>query len=112
MSPGSQETGSLGQPPEPAEPVLSLRLYVAGDAPNSALARANLAACLASHPGTRYNLEIVDFLREPARALADGVIVTPTLVKLEPRPVQRIIGSLRETVKVLAALGLSGAQHV
>ena len=86
--------------------MLTLRLYVAGDAPNSLEARANLTALLRGQPADQYRLEIVDFLREPQRAISDGVLVTPTLVKLEPEPSQKIIGTLRERPKVLAALGI------
>jgi circadian clock protein KaiB len=57
-------------------------------------------------------LEVVDFLREPQRALADGVIVTPTLVRLAPLPMRKVIGTLRDTLTVLAALGLPEARHV
>ena len=92
-------------------PVLTLRLYIAGDAPNSSEARANLAAILEQHGSDRYELEIVDFLREPQRALSDGVIVTPTLVKLAPPPVRKIIGTLRETPNVVTALGLGTPRH-
>ncbi len=91
--------------------VLSLRLYVAGDGPNSCEARANLTNILDARPDTRYELEVVDFLREPKRALMDGVIVTPTLVRLLPLPVQKIIGTLRETRTVVAALGIAERQH-
>jgi circadian clock protein KaiB len=87
--------------------VLSLRLYVAGDGPNSTEARANLQTMLERRPGARYVLEVVDFLREPQRALMDGVIVTPTLVRLTPLPIRKIIGTLRETPTVVAALGLA-----
>lgn len=93
------------------EPVLTLRLYVAGDSPNSSEARANLEALLAGRPAEPYELEVVDFLREPQRALSDGVIVTPTLVRLAPLPVRRIIGTLRERLKVLAALGIEDPHH-
>ena len=96
----------------PDEDVLSLRLYVAGDGPNSREARANLATILEDHPDTRYHLEVVDFLREPQRALADGIIVTPTLVRMSPPPRQKIIGTLRDTVKVLAALGIEEPRRV
>jgi circadian clock protein KaiB len=82
------------------------RLYVAGDAQNSAQANANLTAlCLAHLPG-RHEIEIVDVFREPKRALADGIFMTPTLVKLAPSPVRRIIGTLSQTQPVLQALGL------
>ena len=94
------------------EQMLTLRLYVAGQAPNSLEAQSNLTAILEKELGGRhYHLEVVDFLREPQRALRDGVIVTPTLVKIAPPPISRIIGTLRETLKVIHALGLAGAQH-
>lgn len=93
------------------ESVLSLRLYVAGEGPNSCEARANLAAILDTRPESEYRLEVIDFLQEPQRALMDGVIVTPTLVKLGPPPLRKIIGTLRETAMVLAALGMSEPRH-
>ena len=48
----------------------------------------------------------VDVLREPKRALADGIFMTPTLLKLAPAPVQTIVGSLSQTEPLLQALGL------
>jgi circadian clock protein KaiB len=83
---------------------LLLRLYVAGNAPNSLRAIANAKALCAAHFGLRYDLEIVDLLKDPKRALADGIIVTPTLLKLSPLPVQRVIGNLNDTNQVLQAL--------
>jgi circadian clock protein KaiB len=93
------------------EDVLSLRLYVAGDGPNSMEARANLASILQAHPEARYELEVVDFLKEPLRAMRDGVIVTPTLVRLAPPPERKLIGTLRETATVIAALGIGEVRH-
>ena len=84
-------------------PQLSLRLYVAGNAPNSVLAIANINAICAAH-FEGHELEIVDLLKSPLRALADGIIVTPTLLKLAPLPVQRVIGNLSDTAQVLLAL--------
>ena len=95
-----------------AAEMLTLRLYVAGDAPNSREARANLDAILKGHARDRYELEVVDFLREPQRAMRDGVIVTPTLVKLTPLPIRKLIGTLRETPVVLSALGIPEPKHV
>jgi circadian clock protein KaiB len=85
---------------------LVLRLYVAGDAPNSAAARVNLRRVLASQDPASYVLEIVDCLRQPMRALQEGVLVTPTLGRVEPEPTQTIIGSLSDSARVLQALGL------
>ena len=84
---------------------LLLRLYVAGNAPNSTRAVANAKAICEEHFASDHDLEIVDLLEHPGRALADGVIVTPTLVKLLPLPVERLIGNLSDTDQVLVTLG-------
>jgi circadian clock protein KaiB len=43
-------------------------------------------------------------LKYPRRALADGVVVTPTLIRLLPLPVQRVVGDLSDTSQVLSTL--------
>jgi len=79
---------------------LQLRLYVAGHAPNSLAARASLTAiCESLAPGT-HALDVVDVLEQPQRALADGIIVTPTLVRFWPLPEQRLVGSLSDPLLV------------
>ena len=77
-----------------------LRLYVVAGAPNSIAARANLAAVLAPVGAEHYALEIVDCITDPHRALKEGVLVTPTLVKLAPEPTQTIVGSLSDRKSV------------
>jgi circadian clock protein KaiB len=88
-----------------------LRLYVAGGSPNSALARANLDAALSHLPKAAVTLEVVDVLHHPERGLEDGVLVTPTLIRLAPGPEQRVIGNLRDRNALLAGLGIKAAGH-
>ena len=82
------------------------RLYVAGDAQKSAQALVNLNALCREHLPDRHDIEVVDVFREPERALAEGIFMTPTLIKLAPSPVRRIVGTLSRTQPVLRALGL------
>ena len=82
------------------------RLYVAGDAPNSTQAQANLIALCQTHLPDRYAIEIVDVLKTPMRALKDNVLMTPTLLKLSPAPVRRVVGALSQMQTVLDTLGL------
>jgi circadian clock protein KaiB len=83
-----------------------LRLYIAGRAPNSVRAMANLdAICREYLPGNP-PAEIVDILTEPLRALEDGVLVTPTLLRLSPSPAVWIVGDLSQKSQVLLALGI------
>jgi circadian clock protein KaiB len=85
------------------------RLYIAGDAGNSALAIQNLnSICRANLPG-QFEIEHVDVFQEPERALADIIVMTPTLLKLSPKPMCRIVGTLSESKSVLSALGLAAA---
>jgi circadian clock protein KaiB len=86
--------------------MFKFRLYVAGDALNSAQALANLTALCLEHLPDRHEIEVVDVVREPKRALVDGIFMTPTLVKLAPSPVRMIVGTLSQTQSVLQALGL------
>ena len=86
--------------------ILKFRLYVAGDAQNSGEAIANLAAICRAHLPDRHEIELVDVFLEPKRALADGILMTPTLIKLTPAPVRRIVGTLSQLAPVLHALGL------
>jgi circadian clock protein KaiB len=86
--------------------MFKFRLYVAGDTQNSEQAVANLTAfCLANLPN-QHQIEIVDVMLEPKRAMADGIFLTPTLVKLAPPPVRKIVGTLSQTQSLLHALGL------
>ena len=85
---------------------LLLRLYVAGDGPNSAAARSNLRALLAPMDPTSYAVEIIDCMDDPMRALEEGVLVTPTMIRCEPTPVVTIVGSLSDATGVRDALGL------
>jgi circadian clock protein KaiB len=90
-------------PADSGHPRLRLRLYVAGVAPNSLRAIANARAMCEAHFAD-HALEIVDLMIEPERALADRVIVTPTLIKLAPAPQVRVIGDLSDAGKLRMAL--------
>jgi circadian clock protein KaiB len=83
---------------------LRLRLYIAGDAPNSVRAVANLRAICDEHFAARHQIEVIDLLENPERGLTDGIIVTPTLLKLAPAPMQRMIGSLSDITQVVGTL--------
>ena len=87
--------------------VVMLRLYIAGDAPNSTQAIANLEAICREHLKGGHKLEVVDVLKHPLRAMKQGVRVTPTLEKLSPGPIANVVGNLSDKLKVLVALGLA-----
>jgi len=84
---------------------MTLRLFVAGDGPNSREAVANLKAIRTRcAPSLDVEIEIIDVLQEPLRALEYGVFVTPTLTAFNT-PVVSIVGTLADHGKVMRALG-------
>lgn len=83
----------------------SFRLYVAGESHNSMRAIANLTALCDERLKGRHRIEILDVFGEPGRALADRIVMTPTLIVVEPSPIRRIIGTLENADSVAVALG-------
>jgi circadian clock protein KaiB len=83
-----------------------VRLYVAGEAPNSVAAIANLRLALAHCAEAAVEVETIDVLEDPDRALRDGVLVTPMLVKVAPLPERRILGNLRDRDTLFSVLGI------
>ncbi|HSJ55096.1 MAG TPA: circadian clock KaiB family protein [Anaerolineae bacterium] len=100
---------SNGAPTPGTDTRLVLRLYIAGRGPNSVRAMANLDGLAETYGRDGFEIEIVDVLAEPQRALRDHVLVTPTLVKLAPPPTIQIAGDLSEGYRVIHALGLDPA---
>jgi circadian clock protein KaiB len=86
--------------------LVMLRLYIVGGAPNSVQAIANLQAICREYLTDGHRLEVVDVLEHPGRAMAEGVLVTPSLAKLSPLPAANVVGNLSDKAKVLLALGL------
>ena len=83
-----------------------LRLYVAGQTPNSLKAFANLKKICEEHLAGQYRIEIVDLLENPTLARGDQILAVPTLVRKLPEPVKKIIGDLSNTDRVLVGLDL------
>jgi len=82
------------------------RLYIAGNSPNSVRALANLYAICRKHYPESHRIEVIDVLKEPIRALAEAILVTPTMVRVSPRPELQIIGNLSDEEELFRALGL------
>ena len=83
-----------------------LRLYIAGTTPHSMRALRAIIDLCEDQLGTRYELEVVDVYQQPSRARSDQISALPTLIRLEPKPVQRFVGDLSNPVRILRALGL------
>lgn len=83
-----------------------LKLYLSGHSPRSRDAIESLRSLCEARLGDDYTLEVVDVVADPEAAEADNVIATPTLVRVSPAPVRRVIGDLSDEHKVAWSLGL------
>lgn len=83
-----------------------LKLYVAGNTPNSVRALKTLKNILEVEFQGVYALKVIDVLKNPQLAEEDKILATPTLAKVLPLPVRRIIGDLSDREKVLIGLDL------
>ena len=83
-----------------------LKLYVAGVTPRSQAALKNLENILDEDYKGVYSLKVIDVIKQPQLAEDDKILATPTLIKILPPPVARIIGDLSDREKVLLGLDL------
>ena len=83
-----------------------LKLYVAGNTPNSMRALKTLREILEKEFKGVYALKVIDVLKNPQLAEEDKILATPTLAKILPPPVRRIIGDLSDRERVLIGLDL------
>ena len=92
--------------------IFKFRLYVADNLLNSAKAHKKLAALCQTYLAGRHEIEIVDALSEPQRALKDGISMTPTLIRLWPRPSLTTVGAIHQTQVAAEVLGVDDAGSV
>jgi circadian clock protein KaiB len=90
---------------------LVLKLFICGSSPRAELAVANLRHICDNDLHGDYSLEVIDVLEQPDLAEEAKVLATPTLIKLLPPPLRRIIGDLSDTEKLLVGLEMGRSTH-
>jgi len=73
-----------------------LKLYVTGKGSLSVQALVTVRRICEDELGGRYQLEVIDVLKQPGRAEEAGIEATPTLCRERPEPVRRIVGNFSE----------------
>lgn len=83
-----------------------LRLYVSGSTQRSLRAIANIKALCEEHLAGRYELEVIDIYQQPELASQEQLLAAPTLMKVLPLPLRRLVGDLSDEDRVLVGLNL------
>lgn len=87
-----------------------LCLYVSGTTVLSSRAIVNTRKLCEEHLAGRYDLEVVDILRNPKLAAGEQIVAVPTLIKKSPAPSRRFIGDMSQTDRLLLGLDLRSSE--
>lgn len=83
-----------------------MQLFISGSTARSQRAIGNMLRICEEHLPGRYDYEVIDVYQNPEATRELQVIATPTLVKLSPEPLRRIVGDLSDEERVLSGLNL------
>jgi len=83
-----------------------LKLYITGHTPTSERALENLKRIAEQEMKGEYEIAVIDILENPQLAEDERIIATPTLIKVLPAPLRRVMGDFSEKEKVLLGLGM------
>ena len=105
LSADPADQGALTEANEGTE-LWELRLYIAGQSPKSVAAFANLKKICEEHLAGRYTIQVIDLMKHPQLAAGDQIVAIPTLVRMLPEPLRRVVGDLSNTERALVGLQL------
>jgi hypothetical protein len=89
MPVNERENGSVGDKVR-----VRARLFIAGDSPNSRIARENVKLLQKKLEAYVLEVDIVDVAVSPEKAIQHAVFVTPALQIVEPEPGALVYGNL------------------
>ena len=95
-----------GSPTRAGEPSGQVRLYIAGSTPNSLRAQQNLrdATDAMTDAVAHLNIEVIDVFKGPKKAIADGILVTPTLIARYAGKRVMMVGDLSDAAALRSVL--------
>ena len=88
------------------DPVWQLRLYVMDESPKSKTALANLKKFCETYLKGHYRIKVIDLLKQPQLAKGDQILAVPTVVRMLPKPVRKVMGTLSSLDPLLVGLDL------
>ena len=79
----------------------NLRLFISSQNDSAEKTLSNLHQLLEERLTNPYTLKVIDVAKNPEQAIIHRVITTPTLIRVSPGPVKRIVGQLDDISRVL-----------
>lgn len=87
-----------------------LRLYIAGQTPKCQTAFVNLQKICNEQLKGKFQIEVIDLLKNPQLSREHQILAIPTLVRKLPVPIKKIIGDLSDTERVLVGLDIKQSE--
>jgi len=81
------------------------KLFISGETVANKKIFSDLERCLTLVFGDAYTLQMIDVIKNPLMAQADGIMATPTLVRMNP-PMKRVLGDFSDRTKILESLDI------
>jgi circadian clock protein KaiB len=91
---------------QPAVGRYALVLFVSGSTPNSIRAIQNIRAFCEERLRGRYKLKVIDIYQHPEKVKSKQIVVIPTLLKILPLPLRKLIGDLSDKDRLLLGLDI------
>jgi circadian clock protein KaiB len=83
-----------------------LRLFVTGQTPRSASSLQNLKTVCDEYLVGKFELEVIDIYQQPELAREAQIIAAPTLIKMLPLPLRKLVGDLSNRKQVMIGLDI------
>jgi circadian clock protein KaiB len=80
------------------------RLFISSDNATAEKTLSSIHQLLEQGLDSPYSLKVIDIKKNPEQAIINQVVVTPTLVRVEPKPVRRIVGQFDDIQRVLSII--------
>ena len=107
----SQDDATRAAAQQPAGERYILRLFITGITPRSERAIKNIQDLCTKHLQGRYELQVIDVYQQPSLAVSEQVFAVPTLIKVLPLPLRRLIGDMSDEDRVLVGLDIVPSPH-
>jgi circadian clock protein KaiB len=89
---------------ERVDEVYSLHLFISSEDKSAEQTLANIHQLLENGLTKPYTLKIIDITKNREAAATQQVWLTPTLIKVQPQPVRKIVGDLDDIEKIIKIL--------
>jgi circadian clock protein KaiB len=82
----------------------NLRLFISSDNDTAEQTLSNIHQLLEERLTNPYTLKVIDVAKHPEQAILHQIFITPTLIRVAPKPVKRVVGQLDDISRVLSII--------